>query len=175
MHLGASKYRGGTRVTNVYDVVNEPHGLGNMQLSLFDGFRRLNTLGTQKLNDNNFTMENKIGSNEWVQFLPNVGNPAYPHNNFVGLSPADKKTFTLSRGMWMPMVRLVLGYKKLGIIPYEDYPPVELAEFDGIIRNNKAELYWKTESEIDNKGFYLERKLENEENDKWQRITWING
>lgn len=174
LHLGASKYRGGTRVTSVYDVNNEPHGLGNIQLSLFDGFRRLNYTGTQKLNDNPFAMENRTGSNEWMQFLPNVGNPVYPHNNFVGLSPNDKQTFTLSRGIWIPMVRLVFGHEKFGPLPNEDFP-VELAEFDGLIRNNKAELYWKTESEIDNKGFFLERKLDNEENDKWQRITWING
>ncbi len=174
LNLGASKFRGGTRITNVYDKENEPHGLGNIQLSLFDGFKRLNTLGTQKLNDNHFAMENRTGSNEWIQFLPNVGNPAFPHNNFVGLSPVDKQTFTLSRGIWIPMIRLVLGYKLVGLLPNEDWP-VELAEFDGIIRNNKAELYWETESEIDNKGFYLERKLDSQREDSWERLTWING
>ncbi len=177
LNLGASSYRGGMRILHVYDMPDEPKGLGNIQLALNKQYRRPNIRGTQLLNNNYFAVENSPGSNEWLQFMPNTGNPAYPHNNYLGLSPVDKKTFTMSRGFWIPMLRPVLNFNIFNNRPIEETidPPVELSEFSGIIRNRKAELFWVTESEIDNKGFYLERKLDQENETKWQRITWING
>ncbi len=50
--------------------------------------------------------------------------------------------------------------------------PVELANFTSIINRNKVNLNWSTLFEINNKGFEVERKIENSE---WQALSFISG
>lgn len=177
LHLGASSARGGMRTMNIYQMPGEPLGLGGIHLALNKEWRRPNNLGTQLLNDNRFAYENSKGSNEWVQSMPNVGNPGYGHLHHMGFSPNDGATMTNSRGFWIPLLRPVLGDKSFATNPlYEECDvPVEIAEFDGVVRNNKVELFWITASEVDNKGFYVERKLDNENEDAWSQLGWVNG
>ena len=177
LHLGASSARGGMRTMNIYDMPGEPLGLGGIHLALNKEFRQLNTNGDKLLNDNRFAYENSKGSNEWVQFMPNTGNPGYPHLHHMGFSPSDNATMTLSRGFWIPLLRPVLGEKSYISNPlYEECAfPIELSQFDGVARNNSIQLFWTTSSEIDNKGFYVERKLTSEKEEGWKQLGWVNG
>lgn len=177
IHLGASSARGGMRTMNIYQRPGEPLGLGGVHLAVNKEWRRSNALGTQLLNDNRFAFENSKGSGEWVQFMPNVGNPGYPHLHHMGFSPNDGITMTNTRGFWVPLIRPVLGEKSYSdtTIYQECNVPVEMAEFDGIVRNNKIELFWITASEVDNKGFYVERKLDTEGEEAWTQLGWVNG
>ncbi|MDP2304171.1 MAG: YCF48-related protein [Ignavibacteria bacterium] len=63
-----------------------------------------------------------------------------------------------------------IGY----IVKYFDssYVPVELTSFGGNIQNNKIILNWQTASELNNKGFYIEKSF-----DKiiWKEIGFKNG
>jgi len=49
--------------------------------------------------------------------------------------------------------------------------PVELSTFTASVRNNSVTLNWKTETEVNNYGFELERKNE----DNWERIVFVKG
>jgi hypothetical protein len=52
--------------------------------------------------------------------------------------------------------------------------PVELISFTAQRQSqDKVQLNWITESELNNQGFYLERMLENEQ--EWTNVTWVDG
>jgi hypothetical protein len=65
------------------------------------------------------------------------------------------------------------GYKGL-IYKYFDtsYVPVELIHFSGFSEDGKVILYWKTATEINNQGFYIERSIDDL---NWQTIGFIKG
>lgn len=49
--------------------------------------------------------------------------------------------------------------------------PVELLSFTGALDNNVVNLKWETGSEVNNKGFNVERKV----NGEWKSISFVNG
>lgn len=51
------------------------------------------------------------------------------------------------------------------------YTPVELASFTSEILGNNISLSWKTATEINNKGFFVERKKVN----VWEEIAFVSG
>ena len=58
--------------------------------------------------------------------------------------------------------------------------PVELMKFTAISENNSIKLKWQTATELNNKGFEVERKNEgtedkNQENPVWTRIGFVEG
>ena len=54
--------------------------------------------------------------------------------------------------------------------------PVELTSFEASYKSNNVTLNWNTQSEINNKGFYIERRaFENGNTGNWQTISFING
>jgi endonuclease/exonuclease/phosphatase family metal-dependent hydrolase len=60
---------------------------------------------------------------------------------------------------------------------YADYlfgnpTPVELAFFTGSLNENNVELRWRTETEVNNYGFYIERTTENSD---WITIGFVEG
>jgi len=55
--------------------------------------------------------------------------------------------------------------KWYGVIP-DGVFPVELASFDGLLNGNNVELRWRTETEVNNYGFEIERSSD--------RIIWSN-
>ena len=180
LELGASKTRVGMRVTSIYipppiTMVNAVGGSG-YHLVIDKDFRRKNATDNL-INDNKFCFENTRGSGQWVQFMPTIGNPGYAHLHHFGLSPADATTLTLSRGTWIPMIRPYLGPRSFGgQITYEECPddiPVELTYFDGMSRSNGIELFWETASEINNEGFYVEKR--NNGTEEWNSIGFVKG
>jgi hypothetical protein len=50
--------------------------------------------------------------------------------------------------------------------------PVELTTFTATAIGNHVNLYWTTASEFNNYGFYIERKINDED---WQELTFIEG
>jgi photosystem II stability/assembly factor-like uncharacterized protein len=60
------------------------------------------------------------------------------------------------------------------ILRYEDtsYVPIELISFEGKFEMNKIILSWKTASEINNAGFYIEKSFNNE---IWFEIGFVEG
>jgi hypothetical protein len=180
MELGASKTRVGMRVTSIYipppiTLVNNVGGSG-YHLVIDKDFRRRNATDNL-INDNKFCFENTRGSGQWVQFMPTIGNPAYAHLHHFGLSPADNNTLTLSRGTWIPMIRPYFGNRTSGgSQEFEeciDDIPVELTYFDGMTRGNGIELFWETASEINNDGFFVEKRVNGYE--EWNNLGFVKG
>jgi len=181
LELGASKTRVGMRITSVYipPPVFRASAVGGSgyHLVIDKDFRRLNNTGNL-INDNKFLLENSGNSGQWAQFMPTIGNPAYAHLHHFGTSPADMTTLTLSRGTWIPMIRPYFGERTSGgDMSYypcpDDLIPVELSYFDGISRNNSIELFWETATEVNNEGFYVEKRNKGEES--WNSIGFIKG
>lgn len=50
--------------------------------------------------------------------------------------------------------------------------PVELTLFTATLVKNEINLFWKTETEVDNYGFDIERRINEKE---WTKISFING
>ncbi|OGU81157.1 MAG: hypothetical protein A2W11_04660 [Ignavibacteria bacterium RBG_16_35_7] len=55
--------------------------------------------------------------------------------------------------------------------------PVELSSFEGKVKNSSIELSWTTASEVNNRGFGVERKNAKwrMEDEKWEEIGFVNG
>ncbi|MFA5834528.1 MAG: T9SS type A sorting domain-containing protein [Bacteroidota bacterium] len=51
--------------------------------------------------------------------------------------------------------------------------PVELTSFTAVISGNRVELLWKTETEVDNYGFEIERSMMI--TGTWEKIGFVNG
>lgn len=142
---------------------------------------------TVLINDNLFAYENTIGSGAWNRFMNTTGNPGYAHLDHYGLSPEDGVTYTLTRGTWLPMFRPYFGTRSVGTAnPTVTCPPataddldpvpVEFYSFDGHARNNGIEIYWATASELNNKGFYVEKAQVNDEVvTEYESIAFVEG
>ena len=60
-----------------------------------------------------------------------------------------------------------------GVIGLASSPtPVELAFFAGTLNGNNVELRWRTETEVNNYGFYIERAIENL---NWLALGFVEG
>ncbi len=55
--------------------------------------------------------------------------------------------------------------------------PVELTSFTVTISGNNVTLFWITETEVDNYGFDIERKMQDvrRENEEWKKIGFVEG
>jgi len=55
---------------------------------------------------------------------------------------------------------------------FGDALPVELSMFSGVLIGNRIDLHWRTETEVNNYGFNVERSVENNE---WTTIAFVDG
>ncbi|MFH1050561.1 MAG: T9SS type A sorting domain-containing protein [bacterium] len=176
--LGASKSNVGMRCTNVY--FNDPpsselNGSEGIYLNLEKNYR-LRDKSSNQLNKNLFSYKNGLGTGTWQPFMETIGNPGYPHLMHTGMSPIDGITETYSRGTWMPLLVPYFGNRSYS----SEYgfkfccPPVELSYFRGYTRKGVNELLWETASEIQNHGFFIERRIEG--NEDWSTLPeFIKG
>jgi len=196
MELGASKSRMGIRTTNVSipsPFTNVLVGNKGTHLMIHKEFRKLHNKDKNLINNNVFAYENTKGVGNWNEFMPSSGNPAYAHNHHFGVSNVDNQTLTLTRSTWIPMIRPFLGNKKVNQEPiYYDcgdwgwswggcYIPVELTAFSANVRNKGVDLFWETASEINNAGFYVEKREIIDTNETkldysdWKSIKFVDG
>ena len=112
--------------------------------------------------------------------MPTTGAVGYAHLHHFGLAPGDENyTWTLTRGTWVPFIRPYLGVKyaeSKRIYEYcSDYwDPVELTLFNGKAREEGVDLFWETASEINNFGFYVERRdIDND--GQWKDVAFVKG
>ena len=54
----------------------------------------------------------------------------------------------------------------------EQLLPVELTSFEVRAEKEKVNLFWRTETEIENKGFYVERRSSDI---GWEVLGFVNG
>jgi len=185
LELAASQFRGGMRTMNINVAppifVVKAVGEDGRHLNIHKEFRQFNPQ-RNLLNKNFFALENTATSGNWNQFMPSVGNPAYPHLSHFGRTTQDPGTLTMTRGFWVPMIRPFLGNKafstgaEVTFFDCDNVVPVELVDFRGEIRGSKADLTWETASEVNNYGFYIEKRIQtSEEVDNWNQIGFVRG
>jgi hypothetical protein len=180
LNLGAGNYRMGMRTMNVsiqppINITREVGAAGNSLLLHKD--LRIYKEDSIKGNQNLFAYENYRGSGNWKSFMPTTGNPGYAHLHHFGATPVDDGyTWTLSNGTWLPYLKPYFGMrdvsgKRIYEICYDI--PVELTAFSGKSRTEGIDLFWETASEINNYGFYIEKKQNEELN--WKQISFVKG
>jgi hypothetical protein len=175
MELGASGSKSGMRSTYVYFSPSPPyevlHGSAAYFLNIEKSFREKEGRDENMLNLNFFAYENGLGSNEWQQFTPTIGNPAYAHLEHRGLTSTG--AFSFSRGSWMPLIVPYLGPRSYSpTYPYIDCDiPVELTYFEGSVRQDAIDLIWETASEVNNYGFHVERRVVGDETGQWTTLS----
>ncbi|MBX3043436.1 MAG: T9SS type A sorting domain-containing protein [Candidatus Kapabacteria bacterium] len=179
--VGVSKARSAMRTTNVYQDPVAPNWWGEqgIALNLDKNFRTM--VDGNLVNDNVFAFQNVINIGNWIPFTPAMGNPAFAHMTHHGFRGFDNTTFTLTRGTWIPHVRPIFGYKSFGESADEfqwcdpsDIIPVELYVFTGGVRTSGIDLYWETASEINNYGFFVERRIAGK-NEEFKQIGFVSG
>jgi hypothetical protein len=130
------------------------------------------------INNNLFAFENTRGSGTWNQLMPTVGNPGFAHLHHYGIVD-DQVTATLSRGTWIPLIRPYLGTRTFSTLTGNDpcvFIPVEISSFDGYVRDAGVELIWETATEINNRGFHVERtKLTADGSQDWKSLGFVEG
>jgi|WetSurMetagenome_2_1015567.scaffolds.fasta_scaffold04751_2 photosystem II stability/assembly factor-like uncharacterized protein len=63
------------------------------------------------------------------------------------------------------------GFFEFGICESDNIIPVELSSFKAIVNQSKVNLNWRTETELNNLGFEIERYS----NSNWQKIGFVEG
>ena len=154
LELGASNYRQGQVIT-ILDAAGA--GAGNF-----------NVAGHPEMRQNRFWYETTTESEAWSPMLTTVGNPGYPHLNFAGVNPFGFPTF--QRGSWVPMIRPFFDYKSSTSC---EVLPVELADFRATALTSAIRLDWQTATELNNRGFNVERRVAGNEN--WTDVTFVEG
>jgi photosystem II stability/assembly factor-like uncharacterized protein len=93
----------------------------------------------------------------WVELADGIPNTLVLHLDY---SPATHtlRAGTHGRGVYEAYI--------------DFYLPVELASFSASVDHNTIALNWETATEINNKGFEIERKLKNQD---WQTIGYVGG
>ena len=137
--------------------------------------------------DSAFAYENTALSNSWLPFYyPNgIGLPAfsYPITSAAGShDPAQAVTsidcgqtynYFFGEGSWIPMIRPYFKWRTPSTTYVADTPvvslPIELLSFTGAYSNNLVALAWKTASEINNNGYYVQRRIQGESN--WSALN----
>ena len=181
LELGASKSRSGFKTTSISIPLPvttvAPVGGKGWHLYVDKNFR-VKGIEERLETDNFFAYENSRGSNQWIQFAPKEGNVALAHLHHFGLTPIDGTTCTQTRGSWIPMIRPYFGKKVTGIDrefqECDDDIPVNLTDFFGNVRKNGIDLFWETASEINNRGYYVKRKVENSDAE-WSSLGFVKG
>lgn len=156
IELGGSSRRQG-QVTTIYDNQSNPPGIGNYSIPAHP-----------EMMEQRFWYEAIAETGSWSEMLQPTTNPGYPHLNYGGVV-AQINTYT--RGSWIPMVRPYFGPKEAGSCEIE---PVELTSFDVTPLASALHLKWATASELDNKGFHVERRVKNGD-DNWNAVTFVQG
>jgi hypothetical protein len=154
LEIGGNTYRMGQVIT-IYDPVGA--GAGNFHIA-----------GHPEMAQNRFWYETTSESESWSPMLTTIGNPGYPHLNIAGQNPMGFPTW--QRGSWVPMIRPFFGYKNSSKC---EVLPVELADFRATALTSAIRLDWQTATELNNRGFEVERRVSGDNN--WASLSFVEG
>ncbi len=110
----------------------------------------------EKVEGGSVTFSNPTSRNTTVNFSQ-TGTYRFRFSAYDYSTVADKKYYTLIDDIVVTVSSLI---------------PIELSSFKGVIKDKTNELTWITASEINNKGFDIERS---DDAKRWQRLDFIEG
>lgn len=157
LELGGDGSRQGQVTTIRVDAPPGQEGTGNYSIPAHPEMQR-----------NIFWFETSTESGRWTPMLSLTNNPGFPHLDWRGTRPGAQ---TNTRASWIPMIRPYFGAKESQQCLVE---PVELSSFEVTPLSNALRLDWKTATETNNHGFYIERRVKGGE-EKWNDIAFQQG
>jgi cephalosporin-C deacetylase-like acetyl esterase len=110
----------------------------------------------EKVEGGSVTFSNPTSRNTTVNFSQ-TGTYRFRFSGYDYSTVADKKYYTLIDDIVVTVSSLI---------------PIELSSFKGAIKDKTNELTWITASEINNKGFEIERS---DDAKRWQKLDFIEG
>jgi hypothetical protein len=143
--------------------INAPSNL----IAVADTFAVLLNWTDNSTNELGFYIERKNGDTLSVDpyvVIDTVGVDVVSYND-LGRTPNTTYTYRIQ------------AYNLLGVSPYSNVVttttiiPVELTSFAANVSDQEISIIWSTATELNNRGFELERKLDAE----WQKVTFIEG
>jgi hypothetical protein len=158
LELGGDASRMG-QVTTIASA-GPPAGVGNISPAAHPEMRQ-----------NRFWWEVTTGSQNWNSMLTTSNNPGYPNLTWDGQNPPAVGIPTYTRGSWIPMVRPYFGPRASTECSVE---PVELADFKLTQLQSALRLDWETATEINNHGFYVERRIKGGDG-SWSDLGFRQG
>ncbi len=133
-----------------------PPGIGNFSVPAYPEMR-----------EDRFWYEINAESGSWQRMITTVGNPGFPFLDWTGTVTIIP---TYTRGSWIPMIRPYFGMKPAGDCTVL---PVELSEFNLTELASAIRLDWRTETEVNNNGFHVQRRVAG--TDGWSDIAFKQG
>ncbi len=116
-----------------------------------------------------WAVEVTAGSGSWAPWTPNVG--WWPTNALAGLPLAwatnPNSAYMIKAGSYTPMIRPIVSQSVL--------LPVNLLYLNGEQQNGAAVLTWATSKEVDNAGFYIERKNMAIADDQYSKVGFVGA
>jgi hypothetical protein len=141
-----------------------PPGIGNYSVPIYPVFNSAPNVGGA----DRFWYEQTAESGGWNPMLTTVGNPGFPHLDWIGRGAIP----TYTRGSWIPMIRPYFGFKESGACTVE---PVELSSFEVTPLSTAIRVDWATASETNNHGFHVERRVRGEADNAWNDVAFVQG
>ncbi|MEM1325594.1 MAG: T9SS type A sorting domain-containing protein [Bacteroidota bacterium] len=115
----------------------------------------------------NLLIEKRVGTSDDGTGLPN----SYD-NGFANFDPNDSDVVWNANEMRWEVSLEVIGFSGFFVKTQEAILPVELLSFKAETQGESSLLTWATASEINNKGFFIERS----ENSKaWKELSFVAG
>ena len=143
--------------------INGPSNL----TAIADTFAVLLNWTDNSTNELGFYIERKNGDSLAVDPFLRIDSVGAGVVNYNDLGRTPNTTYTYR----------VQAYNLLGVSPYSNVVtattiiPVELTSFAANVNDQEISIIWSTATELNNRGFELERKLDAE----WQKLTFIEG
>lgn len=131
---------------------------------------RLYVIYTEKNGGNVYVRESLISS---INFGPRITLKSGSYNDVTSIKESYTNDITI---LFSSSSSGSFPYKVEGFYSSDGALPVELASFTGKIINGKVNLIWRTETEVDNYGFEIQRSAEGIRNSEdWEIIGFVEG
>jgi hypothetical protein len=156
-----------------------PNAIGNIDIDKNKG--KVALVNTQTP----LTVSNPVDNPNVIDFI-GYGNGT---NAFEGSGPAEQlgltsslrrkdnngnNTYGINGNGWDSNNNSSDAYVELDIISNPPLP-VELSSFSAVIVDNGVKLKWRTETEVNNYGFEVERQRLEVRSEKWEKIGFVEG
>ncbi|HVK37354.1 MAG TPA: T9SS type A sorting domain-containing protein [Candidatus Kapabacteria bacterium] len=138
------------------------------------GLRNVSPPAHAEMHDARFWFETGVESSRWSAMIQPTTNPGFPHLDHRGSTHAPSESGhvpTYTRGSWIPMIRPYFGPRSSSACVVT---PVELTELTLTPLATALRLAWTTASELDNRGFHIERRARDRDA-IWSAIAFVQG
>lgn len=127
-----------------------------------------------------FQVSNVLGTTpkQWVHVKIEIldGSKTSGLHFDASVSQFDLQQYYFANDYGQPDTITATNYSPVNVGSDVDNPlPVELNSFNAKVSGSNVELLWKTATEVNNHGFEVERKANDNESATWEKVGFVNG